>query len=178
MKKNDILSLIALLASPVALIVLGLILLFCPDSASVFAAKLLGWGLLIVGIGFAVAAFTSPIGTAGHVLCAIACLAVGSWLLKNPLLLAKGIGRFVGILLAIRGVRDFTQSGYRQGKLLALVTAVLGVVLIVLPMTTSRLVFSACGLVVLLVGIAMLVDRLRRRRLPGGDNDPNIIDAL
>lgn len=178
MKKNDILSLVSLLASPVALILLGLILLFCPDSVSVFAAKLLGWILLAAGAGFAVAAFTRPTGTASNVLCAIACLAVGAWLLKNPLLLAKSIGRFVGILLVIRGIRDFPQSIYRQGKLLALVTAVLGVVLIVLPMTTSRVVFSACGLVVLVVGVAMLVDRLRRRRLPGGDNDPNIIDAL
>lgn len=178
MKKNDILSLVSLLASPVALILLGSILLFCPDSVSVFAAKLLGWILLAVGVGFAVAAFTKPMGTAGNVLAAIVCLVLGSWLLKNPLLLAKSIGRFVGILLAIRGIRDFLQSGYRQGKLLALVTAVLGVVLIALPMTTSRVVFSACGLVVLVVGIAMLVDRLRRRRLPGGDNDPNIIDAL
>lgn len=178
MKKNDILSLVSLLASPAALILLGLILLFCPDSVSVFAAKLLGWILLAVGIGFAAAAFTGSSGTASNVLCAIACLAVGGWLLKSPLLLAKSIGRFVGILLVIRGIRDFAQSIYRQGKLLALITAVLGVVLIALPMTTSRVVFSACGLVVLVIGIAMLVDRLRRRRLPGGDNDPNIIDAL
>ncbi len=176
MKKKDIFPLISALIFPAVLIVLGLILLINPDSASVLTAKLLGWGLLAAGIGFAAAAFTRPVGTAGNVLAAAACLIVGSWLLKNPLLLARSAGRLVGILLAIRGVRDLLQSGYRQGKFLALAMAVFGVVLIVLPMTTSRLVFSACGLVVLLAGAVMLVDRIRR--LSGGDSDPNIIDAL
>lgn len=178
MKQKDIFSLISLLVFPAALIVLGLILLVNPDSASVLTAKLLGWGLLAVGVGFAAAAFTRPVGTASNVLAAAACLIVGSWLLKNPLLLAKSAGRLVGILLAIRGVRELLRSGYRQGKFLALAMTVFGVVLIVLPMTTSRLVFSGCGLVVLLAGAAMLASRLRRRRLSGGEDDPNIIDAL
>lgn len=178
MKKNQIRSLIYWLASPVVLIILGLVLLLCPDSVSVLAAKLLGWCVLAVGIGFAVAAIASHTGTAGNVLGAIACLAVGGWLLKNPLALAKGIGCLVGILLVIRGVQDLFQSARSQSRLLALVTAVLGVVLIVLPMTTSRLVFSACGLVVLLIGVAMLASRLRHRRLLEDGDDPNIIDAL
>ena len=44
-------------------------------------------------------------------------------------------------------------------------------------MTTSRLVFSLCGLVVLFIGAGMLVDRLKHRKyLEKGDD--NIIDAL
>ena len=109
---------------------------------------------------------------------ALACLVVGVWLLKNPLLLAAGIGRLVGILLLIRGIQDLLSSNYGRGKVLSLITALLGLVLILLPMTTSRVVFSLCGLVVLVVGITMLIDRLRLRRLMGGDDDPNIIDAL
>lgn len=177
MRKNEILSLIRRFASPVALALLGLILLLFPDSASVLAAKILGWGVFLVGVGFVIAAITSPGGTVGKVLAALACLAVGTWLLRNPLVLARGVGRFVGILLLIRGLQDFFQSA-RKGRLLSLAVAVLGVVLIVLPMTTSRLVFSGCGLVVLLLGIAGFVDRLRGRNLPDGGDDPNIIDAL
>ena len=45
-----------------------------------------------------------------------------------------------------------------------------------MPMTASRLLFGLCGLAVTVVGIFMLLDRLRRK-LPAGD-DPNIIDAL
>lgn len=178
MRKNKILSLIRRFASPVALALLGLILLLFPDSASVLVAKVLGWGVFLVGMGFAVAAIASPGGTAGKVLAALACLALGTWLVKNPLVLAKGVGRFIGVLLLIRGGQDFFQSSQSKGRLLSLIVAVLGVVLIVLPMTTSRLVFSACGLVVLLLGIAMFLDRLRTRNLPGSDDDPNIIDAL
>ena len=148
MKKHDFWSLVRLLASPVALIVLGLVLLFRPDSASALVATILGWCLLAAGIVLAVAAIAVRESTAVKVLGAVACLAMGIWLLKNPLMLAAGIGRLVGI------------------------------VLIILPMTTSRLVFSLCGLVVLVVGITMLIDRLRFRRLMGGDDDPNIIDAL
>ena len=178
MKKHDIGAWISLLASPVALIVLGLVLLFRPDSASALVAAVLGWCLTAAGICLAVAAFATREGTAPKVLGALACLAVGVWLLKNPLLLAAGIGRLVGILLLIRGIQDLLSSNYGRGKVLSLITALLGLVLILLPMTTSRVVFSLCGLVVLVVGITMLIDRLRLRRLMGGDDDPNIIDAL
>lgn len=178
MKKNKILSIVYQFASPVALMILGAVLLLFPDSASVLVAKVLGWGILIAGIVFAVSAVASPGGTAGKVICAVVCLAVGGWLVKNPLVLAKGVGRFVGILLAIRGLQDLFQSVSGQGRLLSVVTAAIGVILILLPMTTSRVVFSLCGLVVLIIGIAMLVDRIRKRRFLKPGDDPNIIDAL
>ena len=44
-----------------------------------------------------------------------------------------------------------------------------------ITMTASRLVFSGCGLVVLVSGVLMLVEKLRRRRLPSGR--PDIIDV-
>ena len=178
MKKNKILSLVYPFASPVALIILGAVLLLFPDSASVLVAQVLGWAMVIAGVVFAVSAVASPGGTAGKVICAVVCLAVGGWLVKNPLILAKGVGRFVGILLAIRGIQDLFQSVSAQGKLLSVVTAAIGVILILLPMTTSRVVFSLCGLVVLLIGIALFVDRVRKRRLMEPKDDPNIIDAL
>ena len=52
-----------------------------------------------------------------------------------------------------------------------------GSTLVLMPMATSRLVFSLCGIVVLIIGVGMLLDRLKhRKRLPKGDG--NIIDAL
>lgn len=178
MNKRNILSLMALLASPTALIVLGLILLFSPDSASALIATVLGWCVFAVGIGFAVSAVAIREGMATKVVGALFCFSVGSRLLRNPLALAAGTGRFIGLLLLVRGGSDFFQSNYGHGRALALVTAALGVVLIVLPMTTSRLIFALCGLVVLATGVVMLIDRLRYRTLPPADDDPNIIDAL
>ena len=54
---------------------------------------------------------------------------------------------------------------------------VAAVLLVLSPMTLSRLVFSVCGLVVLVMGVWMLVNRIREGNyLDKGDD--NIIDAL
>ena len=178
MKKDNILSLLQLIATPVLLMVLGLILLIHPDSASALAAQILGWVLLAAGVVFAVSAIAGHYGTVGKVLSAVGCFAVGMWLLRNPLLLAAGLGRLAGILLVIRGIRDILDAARRRcGLLSAIVTTVLGAVLIALPMTTSRVVIGLCGLLVLIVGVAILVDRLRTRRLKEPPAS-NIIDAL
>ena len=179
MKKNDILSWLKLIATPVLLMVLGLILLIHPDSASVLAAQILGWALLAAGVGFGVSAVAGHFGTVGKVLSSIGCFAVGLWLLRNPLMLAAGLGRLVGILLAVRGIRDLLDAAQRHfGMLSAIVILLLGVVLIALPMTTSRVVISLCGLLVVAVGAAILADRMRNRRRLQEPDDPNIIDAL
>ena len=176
--KDTILSVIRLIATPVLLMVLGLILLIHPDSASALVAQILGWGLLIAGVVFAVSAIAGHFDTVGKVLSAVCCFAVGAWLLRNPLMLAAGLGRLAGILLVVRGVQDILNaSRYHYGILPAVITTVLGAVLIALPMATSRFVMSLCGLLVLIVGVAILVDRLKNRR-PKEPSESDIIDAL
>ena len=176
--KDTILSVIRLIATPVLLMVLGLILLIHPDSASALVAQILGWGLLIAGAVFAVSAIAGHFDTVGKVLSAVCCFAVGAWLLRNPLMLAAGLGRLAGILLVVRGIQDILNaSRYHYGILPAVITTILGAVLIALPMTTSRVVISLCGLLVLIVGVAILVDRLRNRR-PKEPSESDIIDAL
>ena len=59
--------------------------------------------------------------------------------------------------------------------MLSVLTAVLGLVLILLPMTASRMVFSLCGVVILAVGGGMLAERIWEKK---NDDDANIIDAL
>ena len=177
LKKKDVLSLAYLLGSPAALILLGLILLFSPDTAAVLISRLIGWGFFAVGIGLGIAALVNKGGDVGKIIGAVCCIAAGSFLMNNPLWLARGVGRVLGILLMIRGGRDFFQSRLTEGKILSLVCAVLGVVLVVLPMTVSRWVFSLCGLVMTIVGVVMLLERLKERKfLDSGDS--NIIDAL
>jgi len=106
-------------------------------------------------------------------------LACGGVLSARPLLLAAFAGRVVGLLLFIDGVGDMINA-HRRGIrfLMPLLVTVLGGILVLMPMTASRLVFSLCGLLVTVTGIFMLLDRLRHRRLPKGEDDPNIIDAL
>ena len=170
--KDTILSVIRLIATPVLLMVLGLILLIHPDSASALVAQILGWVLVIAGVVFAVSAVAGHFDTLGKVLSAVCCFAVGAWLLRNPLMLAAGLGRLAGILLVVRGIQDILNAGrYHYGILPAVITTVLGAVL------TSRVVISLCGLLVLIVGVAILVDRLRNRR-PKEPSESDIIDAL
>lgn len=178
MKKRDILSLLYQLASPILLMVLGGILLLSPDAASALISRLIGWVLTLVGVGIGIFAIADRRNAVMKGFAAVGFVCVGGWLIAHPLLLAAGIGRVLGILIALRGIRDLIIARDRgQQNLLALVTTVVGVILIVLPLTTSRLVFRIVGLVILVIGIAMLVQRLKDQRyLDSGDS--NIIDAL
>lgn len=177
MKKQDILSAVQLFLAPVLVILLGLLLLINPDSASVLLSKLMGGLLILVAFIVGVAALFSQQRRIFKLICAFLILNCGIILTRNPLLLASFAGRVVGLLLFIDGLGDMLNA-HRRGirGLMPLLVTVLGGVLILMPMTASRLVFSLCGLAVTVIGIVMLLDRLRRK-LPEGD-DPNIIDAL
>ena len=54
----------------------------------------------------------------------------------------------------------------------------IGAVLVLMPMSASRLVFTLCGVAVLVIGGMMFFDRIRGRRWLTEGDDPNIIDAL
>ena len=178
MKNNRVLNILYQLASPIAVTLLGLLLTVNPDSASVLIARVLGWALTIVGAGFGIGAIFDREHRVRKAITAVAFACLGGTLSANPLLLAAWIGRIIGVLIALRGLRDLMISGsYGYSRILALITAAVGVLLVVLPMTTSRLVFSLCGVVVLFIGIGMLLDRLKHRDLLD-KGDSNIIDAL
>lgn len=179
MKKNDILSVLQLYLAPVLVILLGVLLLIHPDSASVLISRLLGGLLTILAVGFGIAALVSKQSRVGRLITAAALFVAGTILYRNPLLLASFAGRIVGLLLLLDGLGDMINA-HRRGIrfLMPLIVTILGAVLALMPMTASRLVFSLCGLVVTIVGVLMLLDRFRNRRLSGRDNDPNIIDAL
>ena len=178
MKNNGFFDLLYRLASPIAVTLLGLLLVVNPDSASVLIARIVGWVLTVMGIGFGIGAIFNRESAIRKGIIAVLFACAGGTLAARPLLLAAWIGRIIGLLIAFRGIRDLMISGsYGYSRILALITTVVGVILVVLPLTTSRLVFSLCGLVVLFIGIGMLVDRLKQyKRISGGDS--NIIDAL
>ena len=178
MKNNRVLDMLFQLASPVAVTMLGLLLLANPDSASALIARIVGWVLTVTGIGFGISAVFNREHVIRKGITAVLFACTGGTLAAQPLLLAAWIGRIIGLLIAFRGIRDLMISGsYGYSRILALITTAVGAILVVLPLTTSRLVFRLCGLVVLLIGIGMLADRLKqRKRISGGDS--NIIDAL
>lgn len=178
MKRNDFFALLQLCAMPVILMVLGLILLLNPDSAAVLVSTVIAWILLCSGVGYGLYGILGgSYRRVTRLLTGVFCLALGGMLLGNPLFLARNIGRVLGIVLAVEGIENLRN--HSVSKAMAILTLVGAVVLVLAPMTASRLVFSLCGLILLVIGAAQLAERLRRRRLNGGSgDDPNIIDAL
>ena len=178
MKNNRVLDMLFQLASPIAVTLLGLLLIVNPDSASVLIARIVGWVLTVIGIGFGIGAIFDRDHAIRKGITAVMFACAGGTLAAQPLLLAAWIGRIIGLLIAFRGIRDLMiSSSYGYSRILAMITTAVGAVLVVLPLTTSRLVFSLIGVVVLFIGIGMLLDRLKhRKKLSGGDD--NIIDAL
>lgn len=171
MKKETIRQLLDQFGMSLTMILLGLILLLVPDSAAVIIAYLTAGILLLAGIAFGMGALLDRSFSKG--IWAMVCLSVGGSLLGNPLLLARDLGRFLGILMAIQGGSCLRKGNRTFGTVILVAAAVL----VLSPMALSRLVFSLCGLVVLVLGVAVLVSRLREHRyLPKGDD--NIIDAL
>lgn len=178
MKKDDIFSLIRLILAPVMVILLGLILIVNPDSATALISKVLGWILIGIAVGIGLSAVFKDSGRIGKGIAAVLFAVAGGWLVKNPLALAAWIGRFIGVLLIIDGLQDIANLR-KVGKsfLMPLIATAVGVILVVMPMTTSRLVFTLCGIVVLLIGVGMLLERLKgKKRLSEPKDD--IIDAL
>lgn len=176
MKKEIIWKYMQLLAAPVTVCLFGLLLLFSPDTASALVGLGLGVALLLAGVGFLVAAVALRERRVFYALVGLCMLALGVMLLREPLMLASGLGRIVGVLLLIQSVRDFFLSSYGHGKLLSGITAAAGLVLTLLPMTTSRLVFMALGVLLLIVGVTELVEKLRYDRIDNGKSG-DVIDA-
>lgn len=144
MKKKDVQSMVRLMLTPVLMVILGIVLVVRPDSASALVGKVLGWVLLVVGIGLLVESIAVKELTTSRILFVVVAAALGLWLVRNPLRLAAALGRVAGLL-------------------------------ILLPMTTSRAVWVIVGLLVIVVGVLMAIDRLKPGKLLGDGG--NIIDA-
>lgn len=176
MKKNDFAALAKRMLTPLLMILLGVVLMVRPDSASALVGKIAGWILIILGGGLILNTFLTRSGLTGKVLFAAVALAAGIWLVRNPLRLAAAIGRIAGMLILIRSIQDIINASRWKCRMgYAIVAALTGTILILLPMTTSRLVMVFVGLIVTVLGVLTARDRLKfGKLLPDGEN---IIDA-
>lgn len=181
MKKYDFPTLLNTFAVPGLQIVLGGIMLLNPDSATTLIARILGWVLVIAG-GLSAAPMLSgkQEGSKQKRFLSVTVLALGIWLLCNPMLLASALGRLLGILLLInngRRVLDFWN--HKQPlPLVDCVCAGVGLLLVLVPLSASRMAISLVGLVLVAIGVAEGIDRLNGRKYLESGDDPNIIDAL
>ena len=186
MKKYTFSQILSLLGMPVLTIVLGLILLFSPDTASALVGQILAWSAILAGIALGAGIFFgSPDQRNRRMVWTVICLSGGIWILNNPLTVARFLGRVLGITLMIRGSQS-TLDNIRcrnqklcvsRGLILGAVTLLIGIVLTVLPLATSRMFFNVIGIVLICLGTAEVIDRIRGRKQLEEGNDPNIIDV-
>ena len=177
MKKSDAATLGKLLLTPVLMIILGIALILRPDSASALVGKILGWVFILAGVAMAVESLAVRDITTGRVLFTVVALALGLWLIRNPLRLAAALGRIAGLVILLRSIQDIVNATrWKCGMKYALLSGIIGALLILLPMTSSRAIWVILGILVTAVGILTAVDRVKfGRGLPSGDD--NIIDA-
>ena len=179
MKKQNILSMIQLLLVPGLLTLLGLILVINPDTASALISRLLGYALILGAVCTGLAAVFIKSGQISRGIASVTLAIVGGWLVAHPLWLAAWISRFLGIIIVINVLPDLWYAlKQKRNCLFHILAAAVGVTLILLPLTASRLVFTLCGIAVLAIGGLMFLDRIRGRRWLKEASDPNIIDAL
>lgn len=163
-------------------ILCGVILVLRPDTASALLSAVAGWALIAAGAAALIAGFAGGFG-GGTVVTGAVLLLAGAWLHRNPLMIASVLGFVVGFLVLRQGLRAMgdAQRSRRNGgfwipgAVLAVVEALVGVRLILSPLSISRLVLSIGGIVLIVIGVCNLIAHYRSIRHipePGG-----IIDA-
>lgn len=185
-RKIVIPTLVNLAGIPLILIVVGLVLIISPDSASALIAKILGWVLTAYGVFFGISSFMSLRSKRMSMLMyAIICLFIGTWLVRNPLVLAKGIGKFLGIMLGLRGVNGIFDAlnvrkrggSYIAGLVLGALTLAAGLWMMLSPLSPSRILMSVVGIVFVVIGVANLLNVKGEVKALISGEDTNIIDA-
>ena len=158
--------------SSVVLILLGFLLMLCPDFGSKAVALALGWGLTVLGI-LAVAATLISHRAFGYGVMGggLVLLILGVTVLSKPMLLASMVGILLGGYLAFTGFGVLSDAfrlrrngfGGTMGMVWAALLLVLGMILILSPMTTSRVVMRLVGGVMIICGVGGTVNRYRLR---------------
>lgn len=144
---------------------LGLVLLIWPELSTSLLCFALGLILLLCGLGDIFVFLRHRDGSlyaALHLITGVILAAVGLWLMARPTLVTVIIPRIVGILICFHGLSDLSDANtlrkadsprWTAALLLALVTLVLGIILVVCP-------FQAFTTVVRLLGAFLLYDGL------------------
>ena len=169
-------------AGPILLIVIGAVLALNPDSASALVSAVLGWGLIVVGVMFIVGGSLGR-NDWGAIAQGALFLICGSWLHRNPLMIASVLGILLGIAALRQGWRAAMNVGHSKrnggfwipGAVLAVAELIVGLRLIFSPLTVSRFVLTLAGIAMAACGVWELISRNREKKyIPG---NPNIIDA-
>ncbi len=148
--------------------VLGLVLVIWPGFSADLLCILLGAVLLVCGAVNILGYFSNRDGSmysSSLLVLGIVLAVVGLWIMGSPNLILTVIPRIIGVLICIHGLtnlgdaRTLRVRGYERwltAFILALVTLVLGVVLVFDPFQAVRTVMRVLGLFLLFDGLSDL----------------------
>ena len=182
MKKLDWRSLLRYQGGSLLMILCGAILTFSPDSASVLISAVLGWLLITVGAVLVIAGVIGGVEVVTIIQGAF-LLVAGAWLHRHPLMIASVLGIVLGLVAVSQGWRKAKQArrAKRYGGFwvwdagVAVLELLVGLVLIVTPLSLSRFVVTLAGIFMVICGAADLIAFCKGGRISGGFD--GIIDA-
>lgn len=171
MKNLNLKDILRYESGSVLMILCGVILVLKPDTASALISALAGWALIAAGVAVLIAGLSDGI-RGGSVVTGAVLLLSGTWLHRNPLMLASVLGFVVGFVVLRQGIhamkdaQRIKRSGglWIPGAVLAVVELLAGVRLILSPLSISRLVLSVGGVVLIICGACSLVTHYRSTR--------------
>ena len=163
-----------LLGTPVLTAAAGLVLLVNPAGATALLTRAIGW-LLAIGAAIRLIGLASSnqLRWGRSAFFTGAILGLGVILLAKPMILGTFIGRFIGLLLVIEGVRNL-KDGVDLRDILSIAA---GAVLWIMPQTLTNAVLSIVGIVLLVLGVINILGRLRKAKYLNQGSTPGIIDA-
>lgn len=184
--------------SSVILILIGAVLLLRPDAGAKALTLVAGWILIAAGAaclgGALLARMTLGYGTMGS---SLMMLLLGLLIVTRPMMLASLFGVVIGAYLVFSGLGSLGDAGrlrangqsWVPGMLWGGASVVVGVYLIISPMTSSRFVMMIAGLAMIACGVGSIVTHVRltrfleeqerafRPRSDFGIDDDDIIDV-
>lgn len=165
MKNRELAAAGKALLVPVLLVGVGLVLTVHPDSATKLLGLFMGWALIAVGGYCAYLAFREPMGRMRRVLGTLLCWAIGARMLNHPLAVAEGLGRVAGLVLLLKGISDVSNAVSQKRKNKGIAETVIGAVLMLMPLSASRMVMTVAGVALLALGAVMGAEKIRDHRL-------------
>lgn len=153
---------------------LGALLLLHPASITAVLAKSVGFLLALVGAALLVCFFSQNSKDFLKMIAGVVLLPMGFSVIQNPMTLVTRMSRFIGIIVLLYGLRGALDRSTPYGKPINVFACVVGAVLLLMPQAIPNLIFSLCGVVLLLIGLGMILDQKNAGASRANDD---IVDA-
>lgn len=148
----------------IVFIIFGIILLARPTATLIVVCRLIGFAMLISGIGMLITAFTDSGRSQANLAAAVIMTCIGLLIAMNPSVLASFLPVIIGIVIIAGSVTTIMQAshGVGSGRELRIVTSVialiLGIMIVAAPFTAAAFVVRIIGIALIYTGIVNLVN--------------------